>query len=46
MAHASRLLALVVLATFLVACSPPRYESAHPDSLRSGPFWQREEQRD
>lgn len=46
MARAFQLITLVVLAAFLVACSPPRYESAHPDSLRSGPFWQREEQRD
>lgn len=30
----------------LSACQPPNYSSAHPDALRSGPFWEREEQRD
>lgn len=40
------LLLLYVLAAGLAACEAPNYSSAHPDALRSGPFWEREEQRD
>ncbi len=37
---------LLTLAVFLTSCKPPSYEQGHPDSRRSGPFWEREEQRD
>jgi hypothetical protein len=37
---------LLGLFVSLSACQPPNYSSAHPDALRSGPFWEREEQRD
>ena len=47
----SRLAALAMLALLLgavAACSPrpPSYSSAHQDAPRSGPFWERNEQRD
>ncbi|GAB4392535.1 MAG: hypothetical protein Tsb0032_08530 [Kiloniellaceae bacterium] len=41
-----RLVTLAAVMAALGACSPPPYSSAHPDALRSGPFWEREEQRD
>lgn len=41
-----QLTALAALAVLLSACQPPTYSSAHPDALRSGPFWEREQQRD
>jgi hypothetical protein len=42
------LAALLVLIAATAACTPrpPSYSSAHPDAPRSGPFWEREEQRD
>ena len=46
MTRLSRLIAFAVLTAFIAACNPPAYDSAHPDALRAGPFWQREEQRD
>jgi hypothetical protein len=30
----------------LAACQAPSYSSAHPDARNSGPFWERNEQRD
>lgn len=46
MNHLSRLTALAVLALLLASCKPPSYSSAYPDARNSGPFWEREEQRD
>lgn len=46
MTQLSRLIALAALAALLASCKPPPYTSAHPDALHSGPFWEREEQRD
>lgn len=42
----SHLAALAALALLLASCGPPRYDSAYPDARNSGPFWEREEQRD
>jgi hypothetical protein len=41
-----RLVLLAVLAALLMSCRPPTYDSAHRDARNSGPFWEREEQRD
>lgn len=40
-----RLIVLACLAPIMAGCQPPSYQSAHPDALHSGPFWEREEQR-
>ncbi len=40
------LIASILLTAFLASCKPPTYDSAHPDARNSGPFWEREEQRD
>lgn len=42
----SRLAALAATALLLASCHPPTYSSAYPDARNSGPFWEREEQRD
>ncbi|WP_193370466.1 hypothetical protein [Pelagibius marinus] len=46
MPRLSLLIAYIALAVFLAACKPPSYDSAYPDARNSGPFWEREEQRD
>ncbi|MEO3429949.1 hypothetical protein AAFN88_13890 [Pelagibius sp. CAU 1746] len=46
MPRPSLVITLIVLTAFLAGCRPPAYQSAHPDSRNSGPFWEREEQRD
>ncbi|MEQ8357680.1 MAG: hypothetical protein RH942_19255 [Kiloniellaceae bacterium] len=46
MKHVVRLAVLAVVVQVIAACSPPSYSSAYPDAPRSGPFWEREEQRD
>jgi len=38
--------ALTFLLPLLAACQQPTYSSAHPDARNSGPFWERNEQRD
>ena len=45
------LIALATLLLFVAATAgctprPPSYSSAYPDAPRSGPFWEREQQRD
>jgi len=42
----SRLAVLAVAALVLASCHPPSYSQAYPDARNSGPFWEREEQRD
>lgn len=42
----SRLAAFAAIALLLASCHPPTYASAYPDARNSGPFWEREEQRD
>ena len=42
----SRLAVLAVAALVLTSCHPPSYSQAYPDARNSGPFWEREEQRD
>ncbi len=44
----ARLALLAAACLLLAACSlkPPPTSSAHPDAPRSGPFWERSEQRD
>jgi hypothetical protein len=42
----SRLSVLATVALLLASCHPPNYSSAYPDARNSGPFWEREEQRD
>jgi hypothetical protein len=37
---------LLALAVLLASCKTPSYSSGHPDSPRSGPFWERNDQRD
>lgn len=46
MQTASRLVLLGAIALLLASCQPPSYSQGYPDSRNSGPFWQREEQRD
>ena len=46
MTRLSLLITYIVLTAFLASCKPPPYESAYPDARNSGPFWEREEQRD
>ena len=48
MKHLARLTALAAVVLLVAACNlrSPSYSSAHPDAPRSGPFWEREEQRD
>ena len=43
-----RLAVLAAVALLLASCHPhpPSYSSAYPDARNSGPFWEREEQRD
>jgi hypothetical protein len=41
-----RLAVLAVAALVLASCHPPSYSQAYPDARNSGPFWEREEQRD
>ncbi|MEQ9608230.1 MAG: hypothetical protein RLN99_11250 [Kiloniellaceae bacterium] len=46
MTRLSRLAAFAAIALLLASCHPPGYSSAYPDARNSGPFWEREEQRD
>lgn len=41
-----RLAVLALAAQLLASCQPPTYSQAYPDARNSGPFWEREEQRD
>ena len=43
---AAGLLLAGALTLLLAACQAPSYSSAHPDARNSGPFWERNEQRD
>jgi len=40
------LAALAAIALLLAGCHPPNYSQAFPDARNSGPFWDRESQRD
>ncbi len=42
----SRLAMLAAIGLLLASCHPPNYSAAYPDARHSGPFWEREEQRD
>lgn len=46
MARLAGLALLAAMTLWLTACHPPSYSQAYPDARNSGPFWQREEQRD
>jgi len=46
MRNLSRLTLLAVVTLLLASCQPPSYSQGYPDSRNSGPFWEREEQRD
>ena len=48
MNYLARFAALLAIALLISACNlrPPPKSQAHPDAPRSGPFWEREEQRD
>jgi hypothetical protein len=41
-----QLTSLSLVALLLASCNPPTNASGHPDSLRSKPFWERNDQRD